>query len=418
MKSWRQLCLAGICCAVLAGLVFKMSRADAVRAAGPMTCEFYVWQRTWAAPVSEAVTAVPEWVGGLAPLGAEVAWRSNGPPEVAWPDLDFAAIRRAGRRTGAVLRVGPREPSLPAAITVCGIARELVARFREGGIEPSELQVDFDCAESQLDGYRSWLEALRLAVAPVPVRPTALPSWLEHRAFATLARESGGYILQVHATERPRADAPETALCEAARARAWVERAGQIGVPFRVALPTYTYLVAFAPDGKVLGIEAEGEARVWPRGTVVRAFRPDAVQFAGLMNGWLKDRPACLTGVLWYRLPVATDTLNWRWPTLAAVTAGRAPRRELRVEKSGASPVDIALVNAGETEEPLPAEVVVTGGETEADADGVGGYRAETRGREVVFRRMPGLESARLAPGVRHPLGWLRTASETDIHVR
>lgn len=392
MKSWHKLCLAGICCAVLAGLILKMNRADAVREAGPMTCEFYVWQRTWAAPVCEAVTAVPEWVGGLAPLGAEVAWRRDGPPEVAWPDLDFAAIRRAGRRTGAVLRVGQREPS--------------------------ELQVDFDCAESQLDGYRSWLDALRLAVAPVPVRPTALPSWLEHRAFAALARESGGYILQVHATERPRADAPETALCEAARAKAWVERAGRIGVPFRVALPTYTYLVAFAPDGKVLGIEAEGEARVWPRGTVVRAFRPDAAQFAGLMNGWLKDRPACLTGVLWYRLPVATDTLNWRWPTLAAVTAGRAPRRELRVEKSGASPVDIALVNAGETEEPLPAEVVVTGGETEADADGVGGYRAETRGREVVFRRMPGLESARLAPGVRHPLGWLRKASETDIHVR
>ena len=380
-----------------------------------MTCEFYVWQRMWNAPVNEAVEAMPEWVDGLAPLGAEVTWRSVGPPEVAWPDVDFAALRRAGRRTGAVLRVGPREPSLATAITVCKIARELVARFRAGGIEPAELQVDFDCAESQLEGYRSWLEALRVAVAPVPVRPTALPSWLGQRAFAVLAHESGGYILQVHATERPRADAPETALCEAARARAWVERAGKIGVPFRVALPTYTYLVAFAPEGKVLGIAAEGEARAWPRGTVVRAFRPDAAQFAGLMNGWLRDRPACLAGVLWYRLPVATDTLNWRWPTLAAVTAGRTPRRELRVEKSGASPVDIALVNAGETDEPLPAEIVVTGG---ADgADGVGGYRAEMRGGEVAFRRTPGMESARLSPGMRHPLGWLRAASKSEIHV-
>ena len=156
---------------------------------------------------------------------------------------------------------------------------------------------------------------------------------------------------------------------------------------------------------------------MWPAGAVVRAFRPDAAQLAALVNGWSKDRPASLTGVLWYRLPVATDTLNWRWPTLAAVTAGRAPRRALRVEKSGASPVDIELVNEGDADEPLPAEVVVTSGETGAAADGVGGYRAETRGREVVFHRSSELEPARLAPGARHPLGWLRVASEIEIHV-
>ena len=406
-----------ICCAAAGGFVFQMPYANGGRAAGPMACELYVWQRVWGAPVSDAVTAVPDSVSGLAPLGAEVAWRDDGRPDVAWPNVDFAALRRADKRSGAVLRVGPREPSLGAAIALCGIARELVARFRAGGVGPVELQVDFDCAEAQLDGYRSWLAALRTAVAPLPVRPTVLPSWLGRPAFAALARESGGYILQVHATERPRADAAETALCEAARARAWVARAGRIGVPFRVALPTYTYLVAFAPDGKLLGIVAEGEARVWPPGSVVRAFRPDAAQLAGLVGGWLKDRPASLTGVLWYRLPVATDTLNWRWPTLAAVMSGHAPRRGLRVEKAGASPVDLALVNDGDTDEPLPREVVVTGGETAADADGVGGYRAEAHGREVVFLRAPELESARLAPGARHPLGWLRAASEIDIHV-
>jgi hypothetical protein len=185
-----------------------------------------------------------------------------------------------------------------------------------------------------------------------------------------------------------------------------------------VARPTYTYVVGFAPSGKLLGILAEGEARVWPPGTVVRTFRPNATQLAALMAGWLKDRPASLTGVLWYRLPVATDSLNWRWPTLSAVAAGRAPRRALHVETSGTSPVAMTLVNVGEADEPLPSEVVVTSGEADAEADGVGGYRAETRGRKVVFHRAPELAHLRLTPGTRHPLGWVRGASEIEIHVR
>lgn len=417
MKSCRLLSILGICCAMAAGLFLKLESSGGERVSGPMTCAFYVWQRVWSAPVIAAVKLAPAWVDGMVPLGAEVAWRSDGSPETAWPNVDFEALRLAGRTSGAVLRVGPCEASPATAPMLCGIAREVLARFREGGLAPAELQVDFDCAASQLEGYRSWLAALRAAVAPVAVRPTVLPSWLDQPAFAALARESGGYILQVHATERPRIDAPETALCEAARARVWVERAGRIGVPFRVALPTYAYVVGFAPNGKLLGILAEGEARVWPPGTVVRAFRPDATQLAGLVEGWLKDRPASLTGVLWYRLPVATDTLNWRWPTLAAVAAGRAPRSALRVETSGTSPVDMTLVNAGEAEEPLPSEVVVTSGGAGAEADGVGGYRAEIRGDDVVFQRAPELAPLRLAPGTRHPLGWVRGASEFQIHV-
>lgn len=418
MKRFRLLCAAAISLAVVGGLVFKMKQARGARAAGPMPNAFYVWQRAWSPPVVAAVGSAPDWVQGLAPLGAEVTWRGDGKPQIAWPKVDYEVLRVARRPVSAVLRVGPRVPSMDTAPAVCMTARELLARFQQGGVTPVELQVDFDCAESQLDGYRMWLTALREAVAPLPVRPTVLPSWLGHPMFAALARESGAFILQVHATERPRIDAPDTALCEASRAQKWVERAGRIGVPFRVALPTYTYVVGFAPNGKLLGIQAEGEARIWPRGTVVRAFRPDAAQLAGLVAGWTKDRPAGLTGVLWYRLPVATDTLNWHWPTLAAVAAGRAPHGDLRIEKSGGLPVDLTLVNAGDGEVALPTEIVAVSGENGVAADGVGGYRAQTRGCEVVFQCTPELASLRLAPGARHPLGWVRTNSGIEVHVR
>jgi hypothetical protein len=45
-------------------------------------------------------------------------------------------------------------------------------------IVPRELQIDFDCAESKLDGYQVWVEAIKYKISPVPVTITALPSWL------------------------------------------------------------------------------------------------------------------------------------------------------------------------------------------------------------------------------------------------
>jgi hypothetical protein len=400
-----------ILAALLLGGLWWSLRGTGPRTSGELRHAFYIWQRAWTPAVTEAITHAPAEVAGLAPLAAEVTWR-DGRAEVAWPAVEFATLRRRGGEVSAVLRIGPCKPQSPEA--VCAVAREVVRRFRAELPALAELQVDFDCAISQLAGYRAWLAALRSAVAPLPVRPTVLPAWLDATEFPALAWECGGYVLQVHATERPRIDAPDTALCDPERARAWVERAGRIGVPFRVALPTYTYVVAFAPEGKLLAIVAEGESPLWPAGTVLRAFRPDATDFAALIASWEKDRPAALASVLWYRLPVATDTLNWRWPTLEAVLAGRSPRHDLRIEQTGASPADIALFNAGESEEPLPASIAARGDE----ADGAGGYRAELRDGEVIFQRPPELAGVRLAPGARHPVGWIRAQSSTHAHVR
>ena len=60
------------------------------------------------------------------------------------------------------------------------------------------------------------------------------------------------------------------------------------------------------------------------------AADPDAL--ARLVRGWMVDRPAALTGIIWYRLPVAGDTRNWSWPTLARVSAGEAPRTRAAVD--------------------------------------------------------------------------------------
>jgi hypothetical protein len=96
-------------------------------------------------------------------------------------------------------------------------------------------------------------------------------------------------VLQVHAVRAP-------TIFEPRAARRDIELFARIahGTKLRVALPTYRV--------------ALGEAK------------PDDV--AALLRS-LEQRPvAGVTGVVWFRLPVAADRMAWSAPTLAAVIRG------------------------------------------------------------------------------------------------
>ena len=129
-------------------------------------------------------------------------------------------------------------------------AAAVIRNARAGGLSVEELQLDFDCPESKLDGYRAWVVAIRQRLGGLPFAITALPSWLDSPQFAPLARASGAFVLQVHALERPQSLQHIPPLCDPRRARRWVERAAKVDVPFRVALPTYRYLLSH-PDVNV-----------------------------------------------------------------------------------------------------------------------------------------------------------------------
>ncbi|MEK7780060.1 MAG: DUF3142 domain-containing protein, partial [Verrucomicrobiota bacterium] len=233
---------------------------------------------------------------------------------------------------GGVPQLADETPALPgkdAAITdyICNVAAGIVNEARTNRVPLAELQIDFDCAESKLDGYRVWIEAIQRRVAPVPVTITALPSWLDSRAFKRLAAVATNYVLQVHSAERPRSfDAPFT-LCDPRAAQRAVERAGHIGVPFRVALPTYGYVLAFEPGGKFISLAAEGPRPNWPTNAQLRTIETDERELAELVRGWTASRPVALRGVIWYRLPVTTDKHNWKWEELDAVMRGRASKK-------------------------------------------------------------------------------------------
>ncbi len=322
------------------------------------------------------------------------------------------------------LRIGPFrgsfETNAPPAKQVVSAARALVAESRAHGVEPSELQIDFDCAESKLDGYRQWVEAVRAAVAPALVTITALPSWLHRAEFKALAAAASPYVLQVHSLDRPTSADAKFNLCDPKKATEAVSEAARLGIPFRVALPTYGYYVAFDADGRFVGLSAEGTLKSWPAGVRVREVRSDPLEQAGLVRLWTTNPPPVLRGLTWYRLPCAGDILNWRWATLSAIMAARYPQEKSHAETRRVEPglFEISLVNNGdldissrlvlEARWPRERAARLTAG------DGLGGFEmSAVDPATVIFQ--PRANLVRLPAGETLPVGWVRLDKDCEV---
>jgi hypothetical protein len=318
--------LAGILGALAVSLgVWWLNAPRTPTTRGPLRQEVYVWQRAWTPAVQTAVQTHGSNFAEIAVLAGEISWPTNRQPQLIRVALATEALVKSGRPVGLALRINPYAgPFTNDAVAefIAATALRLVAEARTNRLPLAELQIDFDCAESKLDGYAFWIETVRQRVAPLPVTITTLPSWLDSRAFAKLARQVPNYVLQVHSAARPQSAAASFTLCDPRAARRAVTRAGRLGVPFRVALPTYGYEMAFDPGGVFLGLTAEGPSPAWPTNAVRRRVESNQEELAKLMRGWTQRRPQALRGVIWYRLPVATDRHNWDWPTLDRVRRG------------------------------------------------------------------------------------------------
>jgi hypothetical protein len=221
--------------------------------------------------------------------------------------------------------------------------------------------------------------------------------------------------------ERPGGPDAPLVLCDTAAARRAIERAARLGRPFQVALPTYGYLVAFDGRGRLLGLSAEGPAPAWPEDVRVREMCADPAAMAELVASLVADRPACLEGIIWYRLPVAGDTLNWSWPTLAAVMAGRAPRGVLRAVARGEEPglAEIALHNDGEADASTQVDISVRWRDARCVAgDAMHGFEwIDVCPTEVQLRGAREQALERLGPGQQRVIGWIRLSENRGVEV-
>lgn len=381
----------------------------------PLPQRAYVWQREWTPAIATAVREAAPSLSGFVVLGADIAWK-DGKARVLRPTVDWEALREGGTPVGIAMRIDPSAAVASDTTLFADTARALVAEVKSRGVACAEFQVDFDSPDRKLSQYRSWLRGIREAVSPVRLVITALPAWLDEREFARLAGEVDGYVLQVHSVQT-RAQGTPVALCDPARAQRWVMQAAKIGHPFVVSLPTYSALVGYAPDGRLLGMALDGVQPSWPAGTRVVEFSPDPADLARLVAGWRNLHPTAMRGIIWYRLPVSGVARNWRWPTFAAVIAGREPTRHLEILAEGASPVDLRLANHGEAEEPLNLTVVARwNGPPPIAVEALRGWSATRTAQEVRFVRTA-ISVPRLLPGSRRDIGWLRFAEATPLHV-
>lgn len=386
-----------------------------------------MWQRQLSPAVYQAIDAVRADAAGFAILAVEVSW-VGGDAKLFRASLNHQALVASGRPVGLVLRIGPYSGRFAADDKIAQYLKELVVSLldesRSAGLNPAELQIDFDCASSKLAGYRQWIDVLRVAAAGTKLTFTALPDWLGRADFPALARAADGYVLQVHSLEKPVGPDEIFQLCDPDRAWAWIEKASRIGAPFRVALPTYGYRLAFDEENKFFALAAEGSDPAWPVGTRVQTVSTDPTLMAGLVRKLSTTTPAGCAGIIWFRLPVAGDRLNWDITTLRVLLRGETPASRLSVEADWLSPglAEVRVVNQGERDESLPKAVAIywSGDERVQTGDGLGGYAlsSATDGvAGVTLTGMPALSTQRLLPGRSRKIGWLRFSHEVSLTV-
>lgn len=269
----------------------------------PLTHDAYVWQRAWTGSVRAAVAGAPSELAGLRVLTLEVGRDGT----AVWPAVDPASLVRAARPITAVVRLDGSRP--PAGLSLTPVLARLDA-WRSAGVTVAGLEIDHDCATAGLAGYAAWLAAARPPRAATPrFSITALPTWTGSPALRRVAAAVDELVVQVHAVRAPR-------LFDEAEARRWLE-AFAAAVPdaaLRVALPTYE-------------VDRRGQTL---------AAEPDEV---GDLLRSLEQRPiAGVTGVVWFRLPIARDVTAWPAPVLAAVIRGAPRPRAATVEDTVDAP--------------------------------------------------------------------------------
>ena len=392
-----------------------------LKAAG-LSQQVYVWQRAWTEPLRRAVVEHGAAFERVVVLQAEVTWH-NGKPQLVQVPLDYAALSQTKRPIGLALRVGPYAGPLaradPGVNYLADLAQKLLTNAKSAGVDPCELQIDFDCASSRLDGYRTWLEVIRERIAPIPLVITALPAWLNEAPFKQLVTTVDGFVLQVHSLERPKSFDAASTLFDPSAARRAVSKAAELGVRFRVALPTYGYVVAFDDKGRFIGLSAEGPRKGWPAKARLREVRADPLEIAELLKDWSSNPPAALEAIVWYRLPIPGDILNWRWQTLDAMLQARIPRKSVRVESHRVEPglSEISLVNDGELDisSRLAVQTRWSGARLMA-GDGLRGFDLADQGVSSA-RFEIGVRPYRLPAGEKYVIGWLRLSEDREVQV-
>jgi len=260
----------------------------------PLPHSIYVWQQRTDSAVNTAVREAAPQIQTFYLHAANLNFGPNGPVESRF-ESPWKAVRESNRPTGLVVRIpnalGGLGSNPAQSESFVALSRSLLNAAQEAQVSVSEIQVDYDCPESKLAGYSRFIQQVKARLNGIRIRFTALPAWLGHPEFATLARQADGYVLQVHSLELPRAGDPKVKLCDPVQANKAIAQASRLGVPFSLALPTYRCLVLFNEKGEKIRVISEGTAPNLAEAATVVPALSDADEIAELVRSLQSNRP-------------------------------------------------------------------------------------------------------------------------------
>ncbi|MBK1859781.1 DUF3142 domain-containing protein [Cerasicoccus arenae] len=362
-------------------------------------------------------------MNGLSVLAAEITPTSDRNYVVSVA-INYEALLRSQLPITLVVRVGsyPGPFNSEAETTQCLLdtVRKVLAESQRHGLIPLAIEIDFDAATSKLEGYRSWLKQLRAPLGNVSLSLTTLPTWMTRpNAFAELVKSADHFVLQAHSIKRP--DYPDDAieLCNAEQALAWAAQAATFDRPFQLALPTYAYQLAFDATGKLVEVSGENLAAALNSNWDYRIVRADPGTMAQVVHDLGVSTPPNCQGIIWYRMPIVGDLLNWDAVTWKTVITGHSSKPSWQVEAVAQinGSIEIQVVQTSPVASPPPQTVIVQWADAKAQAwDGQRNYIVDTtQQNELSWHRTN--HSERLPQGTRWTVGWLRINPATELKI-
>lgn len=285
--------------------------------------DFYVWQRKWDAKVDAAVQE--ELAGGshgLYVLGGEIEYEGG---RAVWKQVSVPASLWGNSRITAVFRLPVKALENPAhsAQLVVEQAEKLAVR---------RLQVDVDVPERKLEKYAELLAALRMNTAWKFefVGATFLPCHLSQKEIGKTLALVDEPVVQLHGIDAPKRRQDDWRLMKRKTACAAMKMARKLDGRFKMALPTYAYVLFFNGDGSFRRLFAEGlsdDDVPFGTETTREIAAPDLELLHELMTS-----PERLP-VIWFRLPVkGLDRWTLEKETVLLLEHGELPKPSLEIE--------------------------------------------------------------------------------------
>lgn len=389
----------------------------------------YVWQRAWAPSLESAIVEQADLLDGLTVLCAEITPGSSSEP--TWVPVlpNWEQLKITGLPITLAIRVGTYTGSFEAdqVVTRCLLeaVEQALGAARSAGLEPAAVEVDFDCATRNLEGYATWLRLIRDQLDGPALSITTLPTWMGRpRAFTALIEPVDHFVLQVHSVQRADTFESDALLCDPQLAKRWVKQAAAFAKSYHVALPTYAYRLGYDASDELVEVAGENASALQRPDWRYRVLRADPDAMAGLVEQLQEERPDNCHGVIWYRLPIGQELYNWDPVTWRAVMSGAigavgdsAWQVHARVQPDGL--VELELVQAAAVAVEPPRTVRVSWSEGTALAwDGQRHYAVRSFSDHALLWEWPDTMSPPLLmQGTRWTIGWLRIEAATELQI-